>query len=152
MTVKYGAGKQEIAFSAPNPEMMDLLTVVGGAASMEFEGLANANFADMTLEGGAAGYELDFSGTLRRNAAVKINTAVSSVEIEVPSSTAVRMTGEAMMGSVDTGDGFMKKEGALWNEAALHGATPQVIINARVTMGSIRLDQSAGKTTAVVAQ
>lgn len=149
MTVKYGAGKQEISFSAPNPEAMDMLTVVGGAASMEFEGLANANFADMTLEGGAANYELDFSGALRRDAAVKVNTAVSSVVVEVPPETPVRMSAEAMMGSVDTGDGFMKKAGAFWNEAALRGATPAVIVNARVTMGSICLEQ--GGTTSSTA-
>lgn len=152
LTVKYGAGKQEIEFSAPNPEAMELLTVVGGAASMEFEGLANANFAEMTLEGGAANYELDFSGALRRDAAVKINTAVSSVIVEVPASTPVKMSAEAMMGSVDTGDGFMKKDGAFWNEAALRGATLGIIVNARVTMGSIRLQQSNDGTTAVVMQ
>ena len=150
MTVKYGAGKQEIKFSAPNPEAMDQLTVVGGAASMEFEGLANANFAEMTLEGGAAGYELGFDGALRRDAALKINTAVSSVEIEVPPETAVKMSAEAMMGSVDTGDGFMKKDGAFWNEAALRGAAPQINVNARVTMGSIRLQQGGSASTTAV--
>lgn len=150
MTVKYGAGKQEIGFSAPNPEPMDLLTVVGGAASMEFEGLANANFAEMTLEGGAASYELGFGGALRRAAAVKITTAVSSVILEVPSSTPVKMIAEAMMGSVDIGDGFMKKDGALWNEAALRGAAPAIVVNARVTMGSIRLQQGDSASTTAV--
>ena len=150
LTVKYGAGKQEIGFSSPNPEALDLLTVVGGAASMEFEGLANANFAEMTLEGGAANYELDFSGALRRDANVKINTAVSSVALQAPAGTAVKMSAEAMMGSVDTGDGFMKKDGAFWNEAALHGTRPCITINARLTMGSIRLEQEGEATSAAV--
>ncbi len=141
LTIKYGAGKQEIGFSAPNPEPMQLLSVAGGAASMEFEGLANANFAEMTLEGGAAGYELDFGGTLLRDATVRINAAVSSVQISAPANTAVKMSAEAIMGSVETGDGFMKKEGAFWNEAALAGKTPSIAINARMTMGSIRLEQ-----------
>jgi len=142
LTVKYGAGKQDISFSAPNPEPMDLLAVAGGAASMAFEGLANANFAEMTLEGGAANYELGFQGALQRDAAVRINAAMSSVVVEVPPSTAVKMSAEAVMGGVDTGDGFMKKEGAFWNEAALQGAAPVIVINARMTMGSVRLVQS----------
>lgn len=153
LTVRYGAGKQEIEFSAPNPEPMDLLSVACGAASLEMEGLANANFAEMTLEGGAAGYELDFGGLLRRDALVKINAAVSSVEISVPATTAVKMSGEAIMGGIDTGDGFMKREGAWWNEAALSGRTPCLTINARMTMGSVRLEQTpttAESTTSVV--
>jgi hypothetical protein len=154
LTVKYGAGRQEIEFSAPNPEPMDQLTVACGAASLEMEGLANANFAEMSLEGGAAGYELDFGGLLRRDAMVKINAAVSSVELKVPASTAVKMSGEAIMGGIDTGDGFMKREGAWWNEAALAGKTPCLTINARMTMGGVRLEQtpavSTGTTSVVV--
>lgn len=144
ITIKYGAGKQEIEFSAPNPESMQMLSIAGGAANMEFKGLANANFTEMTLEGGAAGYELDFGRVLRRDAAVKINAAVSSVVLKVPTSVAVRMSAEAIMGSVETGDGFMKKQGAFWNEAALAGASPCISINARMTMGSVRLEQIHG--------
>lgn len=154
LTVKYGAGKQEIEFSAPNPEPMDQLVVACGAASLEMEGLANANFTEMTLEGGAAGYELDFGGVLRRDAQVRINAAVSGVALTVPASTAVKMSGEAIMGGIDTGDGFMKREGAWWNEAALAGKTPTITINARMTMGGVRLEQtpavSTGATSVVV--
>lgn len=145
LTVKYGAGKQEIRFSAPNPELMQLLSVAGGAANMEFEGLANANFSEMTLDGGAAGYELEFDGALVRDALVRINAAVSSVRVKVPATTAVKMSAEAIMGGVETGDGFMKKEGAWWNEAALAGAQPCLSISARMTMGSVRLEQSHGQ-------
>lgn len=154
LTVKYGAGKQEIDFSAPNPEAMEQITVACGAASLEMEGLANANFAEMSLEGGAAGYELDFGGVLRRDALVKINAAVSAVALAVPASTAVKMSGEAIMGGIDTGDGFMKREGAWWNEAALAGKTPCLTIHARMTMGGVRLEQtpavSTGATSVVV--
>jgi hypothetical protein len=153
LAVKYGAGRQEIEFSAPNPEAMDQLTVACGAASLEMECLANANFAEMTLEGGAAGYELDFGGVLRRDALVRINAAVSAVEMKVPASTPVKMSGEAVMGGIDTGDGFMKREGAWWNEAAVAGKTPCLTIHARMTMGGVRLEQTkdaAASTTSVV--
>ena len=142
LTIKFGAGKQEIEFSAPNPEPMQLLSVACGAAGLKFEDLANANFTEMTLEGGAAAYELDFSGALRRDAAVKINAAMSSVLLKAPASTAIKMSAETIMGSVDTGDGFMKKEGAWWNEAALAGAAPCITINASMTMGSVRLQHA----------
>ena len=54
--VKHGAGKTDIRFSAPNPVPMSLFEISSGAVAMEVQHLANANFAEMTVEGGAASY------------------------------------------------------------------------------------------------
>jgi hypothetical protein len=141
LAVKFGAGKQEFNFSRPNPEVMHEFTISAGAAGIEMDNLANANFDRMVLEGGAASFELDFGGELRRDAAVKINTGMASVEIDVPRTTATRLSAEATLGSVDVGDGFMKKEGAFWNEAAMAGKTPTLTVTALVVMGAIELEQ-----------
>jgi hypothetical protein len=50
-----GAGKTELDFSAPNPESMTMLEIAAGAASLDVRNLANANFAEMKLEGGRRG-------------------------------------------------------------------------------------------------
>jgi hypothetical protein len=139
LTVKYGAGKQEFDFSAPNPEVMEQLTISAGAAAFEMEHLANANFTQMTLEGGAASFELDFGGALQRDTQVKINTGMASVELEIPTTTAAKINAEAVLGGVEVGDGFMKKEGAFWNEAALADKTPVLWVSAQVVMGAIEL-------------
>ena len=55
LTVKQGAGKCEFDFSAQNPQPMSLLTVDAGAMNLEMKNLANANFAEMNVSGGAAG-------------------------------------------------------------------------------------------------
>jgi hypothetical protein len=70
LMVRQGTGKFELGFSAPNPEPMQLLDVSSGAAGIALKNLANANFSEMRLSGGAAGYELDFGGTLSRDAQV----------------------------------------------------------------------------------
>src|ERR687896_829362 len=77
LMVRQGAGKLELGFSAPNPEPMQLLEVSSGAAGIELENLANANFSEMRLSGGAAGYELDFGGTLSRGAEATIEAGLS---------------------------------------------------------------------------
>lgn len=141
LTVKFGAGKQEFNFSHPNPEAMDAITISAGAAGIEMDNLANANFGSMVLDGGAASFELDFGGELRRDANVRINTGMASVEVDVPRTTPIRLSAEATLGSVDVGDGFMKKEGAFWNEAALSGKTPAITMTAQVVMGAIKLEQ-----------
>ena len=139
LLVRQGAGRFELDFSAPNPESMQLLEVSSGAASIELENLANANFSEMRLSGGAAGYELDFGGTLSRGAEATIEAGLSGVEIKIPPSTAAKIVAETTVGSVDVGDGFTKSEGAFWTEAGAAGNEPLLTIRAGVRLGSLQL-------------
>src|SRR5215210_5983335 len=86
LMIRQGAGKLALDFSAPNPHPMELLEVSIGAAGIELENLANANFSEMRLSGGAAGYELEFGGTLLRDAEVTVEAGLSGVEVSVPPS------------------------------------------------------------------
>jgi hypothetical protein len=139
LMVRQGAGKLELGFSAPNPEPMELLEVSSGAAGIELVNLANANFSEMRLSGGAAGYELDFGGALLRDAKVSIETGLSGVEVTVPSSTAARIVAETTLGSVEVGNGFTKREGAFLTDGTLRGEGPILAIRAGVRLGSLRL-------------
>jgi hypothetical protein len=118
---------------------MELLDVSSGAAEIELENLANANFSEMRLSGGAAGYDLDFGGTLLHDAEVSIETGVSAVKVAVPVSTAARVATETTLGSVDVGDGFTTREGVFLTEPALSGGGPVLKIRAGVRLGSLQL-------------
>src|SRR5918997_6995501 len=142
LMVRQGAGKLELGFSVPNPHPMELLEVSSGAAGIELVNLANANLSEMRLSGGAAGYELDFGGTLLRDAQVSIETGLSGVEITVPAATAARVVAETTLASVDVGDGFTKKDGAFLTEEALNDVAPILTIHAGVRLGSLRLRAS----------
>jgi hypothetical protein len=137
LNVKQGAGRSDIDFSAPNPQPMSLLKVEAGAIGLEMKNLANANFAEMLIDGGAAAYKFDFGGTLQRDAHVKITTGMSSVEIFVPSGMAVKVSAEMVMGGFNIADGFTKKDGAYWSAAAIQGQTPVLTIDANVSLGSL---------------
>ena len=139
LVVKHGASRYAIDFSAPNPETMTLLNIGAGAGALQMTNLANANFTTMRVEGGAAAHRFGFGGTLRQNATVRIATGVASVELFVPATTAAQITSESVFGNLDIGDGFMKKEGAFWNEAALEGKTPLLTIQANVALGSLKM-------------
>src|ERR671921_850482 len=139
LTVRQGAGKLELGFPVANPEPMELLEISSGAAGIELENLANANFSEMRLSGGAASYELDFGGVLSRDAEVSIETGISGVVVSVPSSTATRVVAETTLGSVDVGDGLTKSEGAFSTEAAMRGDGPVLSIRAGVRLGSLQL-------------
>jgi hypothetical protein len=143
LDVRYGAGRQLFDFSAPNPQPMDTITIAAGAASVEMTRLANANFAHMALDGGAARFVLDFGGALARDGDVKINTGMASVELTVPSTTAAIINAETVMGGVEVGEGWMKREGAFRNPAALAGGGPAITVRAHVVMGGLRLESRA---------
>jgi len=110
-----------------------------GAEGIELENLANAGFSEMRLSGGAAGYELDFGGTLLRDAAVEIETGLSGVDISIPTATTAKIVAETTLGSVDVGDGFTKEEGAFWTEAGTAGAESLLTIRAGVRLGALKL-------------
>src|SRR5215211_8480538 len=97
LMARQGAGKFELGFPQPNPEPMEILEISSGAAAIELENLANANFSELRLSGGAASYELDFGGVLSRDAEVSIETGMSGVEVSVPTSTAARVTAETTL-------------------------------------------------------
>jgi len=141
LLIKHGAGHAVFDFSAPISQPVGLLELDAGAAGLEMTRLANANFAEMIVHGGAAGYKFDFSGELARDGHVRITAGMASVEIVVPATTSVKVSAETTLGSVDIGDGFMRKEGAFWNQAALEGKTPGLDIHGNVTMGSIKIRQ-----------
>jgi hypothetical protein len=118
---------------------MSLLRIEAGATGLEMRNLANANFSDMTIDGGAAGYKFDFGGTLTRDAHVRLTTGMSGVEITVPLTTAVKIKAEIVMGGLNIGDGFTKKEGAFWTEAAIKGQTPVLTIEANISLGGLTI-------------
>ncbi len=137
--IELGAGKVDFDFSEPNPQDMSLLEVRAGAVSLLMRNLANANFTEMSVDGGAASFELDFGGTLRRDAHVRLSTGASAVKIRIPAATAAKIAAEPVMGSIDVGNGFTKKEGSWWNEAAMAGAKPVLTIHATISLGALQL-------------
>jgi hypothetical protein len=139
LAIKLGAGKSVLHFLEPNPEMMRVLDLDVGAGNMEVHGLANANFADMTLDGGAAAVTCEFGGTLRHDASARLNTGMSSLEIAVPAATAARIMVDATLGSLQTEDGLTTREGGYWTQAAIHGDGPVLTIHANVALGLLRL-------------
>ncbi|MFA5801043.1 MAG: hypothetical protein WC911_01060 [Thermoleophilia bacterium] len=137
LTVRQGAGKSSFDFSKPNPQEMGLIDIDTGAVSLSMRNLANANFAEMRMNGGASSYEFDFGGELKRDASVRIDVGMAAVKITVPAATAAKITPSSVIGGLDVGDGFTKQEGAFWTKAAMDGVTPVLDIAASVTLGSL---------------
>jgi hypothetical protein len=139
LIIKQGAGRAEFDFSIPNPQEMASLTVNSGAAALQMKNLNNANFTEMSFDGGAASYRFDFGGALRRDAKAKITTSLAPVGIHIPSATAARVFENTVAAALDIGNGLAKKGGAFLTEAALTGKTPVLTIQANISLGSLAL-------------
>ncbi len=143
LTIHQGAGRSTVDFGSPNPAEMAAFDVASGGVAMDLRGLANANFEQMTVSGGAASYRLEFGGQLRRDADVRLNTGVSAVELIVPATTPARISSSSIVGGLDVGDGFLTREGAFWNEAAARGDAPVLRITVTSMFGAVRLRTAA---------
>lgn len=87
LKINEGASNTEVRFSQPNPEVMEKLSFHTGASQVKLFGLANANPKEITFSSGAGAYTLDFSGELRQDIDVTINSAISDLKIIVPKGT-----------------------------------------------------------------
>lgn len=139
LEIRHGAGKIDLDFDAPNPVEMSRLRFATGAGSLEATHLANANFAELIAEGGAAKFELDFGGDLRRSATARVSTGAAGVEITLPSRTAAKVAARTTLGSINVGAGFTTHDGGYWTTPAETGATPVLDVDANVAVGTLKL-------------
>jgi len=111
MIVNQGASRSSFDFSEPNPEIMDELVFRTGAADLELHNLGNAGFRDMSFEGGASSYRLDFGGELVRDGFVSVKAGVASIVIIIPESTPAQVTVRGLT-NVDADRGFERSGGS----------------------------------------
>jgi hypothetical protein len=137
--IRQAAGRLRVDFSRPCPEGLEEIRVDAGATSLELANLANAAFSELRVQGGAARCDLRFSGALRRDARAAIEVGVASVRVAVPSSTAARVEARSIVGGLRIGDGFTKREGTFWTEAAVAGRKPALAIRAETSVGMLEI-------------
>jgi hypothetical protein len=135
LEINDGASDGDVKFNVPNPEVMEKLIYRTGASQVNLYGLANANFTDMSFDGGAGDYLLDFSGTLNQDATVEINTGVSALTIIIPAGMHAVITNNGAISNV-TPVGTWTVSNNVY-EAAGEGHT--VFINIDLAVGSLKL-------------
>jgi len=135
LVISDGAADVDLAFSSPNRVDMDTFTYTTGASSVKLTGLANARFAEMKFRCGAGDYLLDFSGSLRFNTIVTIESGLSSVTVVVPVGVSARVTFEGGLANVQV-DGEWVKNG---DQYTLRGSGPTLTILVTMGAGNLKL-------------
>jgi hypothetical protein len=129
LKINEGASSTEVHFSQPNPEVMERLSFNTGASQVKLFGLANANAKEIAFSSGAGAYTLDFSGELRQDVEVTINSAISDLKIIVPKGTLCRV-------DVTEGVSNVNISGTWTNQDQVYSTKGEVYsINITVQMG-----------------
>ncbi len=140
LTIEGTAGAIDLDFSAPNPQVMRLLDLDAGGASVHAYNLANANFAELCLGGHGSSYSLDFGGHLRHPIQASVSlSSHSALELTVPSSIAAHVFVGAACASVDAGDGWVKTADGFRTLAGSPGSGPALTVDTGLGLGNLRL-------------
>lgn len=135
LEVTDGAANVDLNFSSPNKTDMASLRYDTGASNVKLTGLGNANFSRMTFKSGAGNYRLDFTGTLKRDATVDIQSGVSQLIIVVPDGVSAQVAMKGGLTNV-TSQGGWQKSG---NDYLLSGSGPTLTISVNTGAGNVEL-------------
>ena len=135
LSISDGASSAKVLFNIPNPVKMTNLSYKTGASTVELDGLANANFTDMTFNGGAGSYTLDFSGNLQQPANVLITAGVSNVTIDLPANSNSQVTITGALNDINA-DGTFNIDGKIYRTS---GNGPLLNITVDMSVGSLDL-------------
>jgi hypothetical protein len=135
LTVKDGASDVKLDFDSPNLTEMSLLSYETGASNVSLTGLGNANFSSLLFHSGAGNFTLDFTGGLKQNGSVNIETGVSNTTLVIPSGVPVQLTVEGGLSNVTYGSSW-SKSGNLYTQA---GSGPQLTILVKIGAGNLTL-------------
>jgi hypothetical protein len=139
LSIKDGAAKTHVSFSAPNATEMKSFVYNTGASTVELKGLADAKFKKMEFKGGAGSFTFDFSGDLRIDGSASISAGVGTVHIIVPADTAAEVILTGKLNDVD-------QEGT-WTAADKTYRTPGVAAHPDAPLLTITVSMDLGRLT-----
>ena len=139
--VESGASDARIRFASPNAERMRALDLEVGAASLHASGLANANAAEIRVQAGVGGVELDFDGAWTQNVELVVRVALGGVTIRVPREVGVRVESQRFLASFDS-QGLVKRGNAYYSEN-WDSAPHRLSVRAQTTFGKLQVERTA---------
>ena len=139
LKISDGAADVRVKFSKPNRVEMESLSYQTGASNVRLTDLANANFSSMVFRSGAGNYSLDFSGELKRDADVNIESGISQVTLIVPEGLSAQVIFEGGLSNIET-HGEWQKSGDTY---LLEGSGPTLTVTVDMGAGNLILRTTA---------
>ncbi|MGD0878059.1 MAG: toast rack family protein [Anaerolineales bacterium] len=135
LSVKDGASDPRVNFASPNLTGMSLLSYETGASNVSLTGLGNADFSSLLFHGGAGNFTLDFTGSLKRDGSVNIETGISNTTLVIPAGIPVQLSVEGALSNVTYTPGW-SRNADLYTQA---GSGPQLTIVVNMGTGKLTI-------------
>ena len=110
LTITHGGANFNLSFSQPNLIEMDTLEFGGGASNAALMGLANTRADNITFEGGAGSYTLDFSGVLQTDTDVTVKAGLGSIIIIVPEGVNAEASYAGTLSNIKISEAWQKSD------------------------------------------
>lgn len=149
LEINQGASRSTLNFTLPNPIVMERLVLRTGAADLEMAHLGNARFRQLTFQGGASSYTLDFTGQWTEDATAEITVGVASLRLVVPADLAVEVDVQKTLGSVEAAPGFLRDGRRYHTPAWEAGTGPRLEIVITSGLADIQLEFAEKASPAV---
>lgn len=122
LKVESGLAGVKLDFTAPNPVVMEQMSIDLGLGGLKLENVGNANVAEISIHGGLGGISLDFGDAVAHDVKINADMALGELRIGVPSTVGVMVQGEMKGGNFDRRIGFTRADNAWyslnWKEAS----------------------------------
>jgi len=143
--MKAGAGRYDLDFSKANPVEMRSMELSTGAGQFSARRLANAGFTHLKVGTGVAGCTLDFSGELTRDASVRIDAGLASVELTVPAATAMRLRSKGFAAGTEVTGPITRERDEFRTPPAVADGYPLLSIEASIAFGQLSIRAVEGQ-------
>ena len=138
LEVSDGASKSSITFTSPNPSIMDHFSYKTGASQVEVKGLGYANVSDITFDGGAGSYSLDFSGSLKNDISCTIKTGMSDVKLIFPQGVHAKVAVTGGLGNINA-NGTWTINGSTYETGS---GSPMINVTVEMAVGNLSITQN----------
>lgn len=132
-----GASESTVDISEPNPERMDRAKLEVGAADFEARHLGNLNADRIEVSAGVGQVTLWFNGNWQRDADVKLDMGLGSLEMRFPEGLGVSLHKDSFLTSLDS-QGLVKR-GDRYYSLDYDTAKRKVDIDLHAAFGSVKV-------------
>jgi DUF4097 and DUF4098 domain-containing protein YvlB len=142
LNISTGASTVTVRFDKPNPGFIEHMKIESGVSRFTGESLGNANFRNLTFQGGVGSYVLDFNGEMNHEGNVNVGLGLGSVTIIVPPDLGVRLIAQQRwFSSVDVPKDFIKSKNNEHISPNFNQAKGKLTIRVESGMGSVKVQR-----------
>ncbi len=144
LSVSSGLSDLELSFNEPNLATMDELRLEVGLGELKANGLGNANFQRLRLEGGLGSATLDLSGSWRLpRAEMQVEVGLGSATLRVPQAVGIELLAEDnFLSSFDLARDIYEIESGTHRSSNWEQAAHKLTIEAQVGLGSLKVKRA----------